>query len=204
MTLNCNIYGQGPSSELSAATYNNEMITTTANNVVWSNWQHNVGNYTSNQDFTDYNIHLQGISNGRMDTLLLVGGSAGGIFNDQTTNEIDTNNGMFNTLRDSNYHAGENTGNPVTNPIVDHEYIYNNGDDGISFVSYWTGPLLVTGALAQWNNLAFSSGHDYSRGITLPGGTNATFQNNLVQNQTNNAGIYLAQESPRAIRSCRQ
>jgi hypothetical protein len=195
MTLNCNVYGQGQSSEIYGATPTDEMITTTANNVVWSNWQHNVVSNNS-QDFTDYNIHLQGISNARMDTLMIVGGNAGGIFNDQTTSEIDTNNGMFNTLRDSNYHAGENTGNPVTNPIVDHEYIYNNGDDGISFVSYGTGSLLVTGALAQWNNLAFSSGHDYSRGITLPGGTNATFQNNLVQNQTNNAGIYIAQESP--------
>jgi hypothetical protein len=199
MTLNCNVYGQGPSSEIYSPTPTDEMITTTADNVVWSNWQHYAESDNS-QDFVDYNIHLQGISNGRMDTMMIVGGNAGGIFNDHTTNELDTNSGMFNTYRDSNYHAGENStpsGTGVTNPIVDHEYIYNNGDDGISFVSYGTGPLLVTGALAQWNNVAMSTCYiDCSRGITLPGGTNATFRNNLVQHQSSNAGIYIAQEAP--------
>ena len=199
MTLNCNIFGQGPSSEIYGPTPTDEMITTTADNVVWSNWQHNVASNNSN-DFVDFNLHLQGISNGRMDTLTIVGGNSGGIFNDHTTNELDTNNGIFNTYRDSNYHAGENStpsGNGVINPIVDHEYIYNNGDDGISFVSYGTGPLLVTGALAQWNNLPLSTGAiDLSRGITLPGGTNATFQHNWVHGQQTNAGIYIAQESP--------
>lgn len=199
MTLNCNIFGQGPTSELHGATPTNEMITTSADNVVWSNWQHNVASNNSN-DFVDFNLHLSGIHNGRMDTLTIVGGNSGGIFNDFTTNEVDTNNGIFNTFRDSNYHAGENStpsGTGVTNPVVDHEYIYNNGDDGISFVSYGTGPLLVTGALAQWNNLALSTGAiDLSRGITIPGGTNATFQNNLIQNQQTNAGVYVAQEAP--------
>jgi Fn3 associated len=200
MTLNCNVYGQGQSSEIYGPTDTDEMITTTADNVVFSNWQHNVASATSTGCFCNYNIHLDGISNGRMDTMMLVGGDAGGFFDDHTTNEINTNNGMFGTWRDSNYHAGENStpsGNGVTNPIVDHTYVYNNGDDGISFVSYGTGPLLVTGALAQWNNIALSTGKiDYSRGITLLGGTNATFQHNLVQNQATNAGIYVAQESP--------
>ena len=51
MTLNCNIYGQGPTSELYSPTYNNEQILVTTNNFVWSNFQHNAAHQDQSTDF---------------------------------------------------------------------------------------------------------------------------------------------------------
>jgi hypothetical protein len=189
LTLNCNIYGQGQSSELycpsSITGATNCEIVTTGSNEVWSNWSHVI--VSSARDSFNFNIHIVGGSNNRMDTLFLNGGNAGGFFNDTTSGEIDTNNGVINTLADANYHT---TGS--TNDTVDHTYVYNSGDDSDSNISYAGesgGP--VNGSLVQWNNLRFNA---YARGASISG-ENMTVQDNLIQN-ISGAGIYIAQEPP--------
>jgi Chitobiase/beta-hexosaminidase C-terminal domain len=188
--MNCNIYGQGQSSELycprsTTGGYNCE-IYSTGSNMIWSNWSHVV--VSSERDSSNFSIHLHGGSNNRMDTLFLNGGNAGGFSNDTTTNEIDTNNGVINTLADANYHT---TG--TTNSVVDHTFVYNSGDDSDSNVSY-AGEAggLVNGSLVQWNTLTNNA---FARGATVPGGENMTFQNNLVKN-IQGVGIFIAQENP--------
>jgi hypothetical protein len=189
-TLNCNIYGQGQTSELYCPSPKvgggNCTMYTTGSNEVWSNFAHVINSTT--RDATNPNVYFNGGSNNRTDTLLLKGGDAGGIFNEGTRNQIDTNNGIFNTGADSNYHT-----NGATNSVVDHTYVYASGDDSDSNVSYGGetgGP--VNGSLVQWNNL---SNNTFARGISALGGTNFTFQNNLVKDITG-AGFYIAQESP--------
>lgn len=184
MTLNCNIYGQGQSSELYAASATNSMITTTASNAVWSNFQSFI--VSTSRDSANFNLHILNGSNNRIDTVLVQGGNAGGIFNDGSSGEIDTNNGVFNTLADSNYHT-----DGATNSIVDHTYTYGIHDDDISHVAYTPGPVL-SGFLDQWNNVGNNSS---GRGITAPGGTNFTFQHNLIRSVPGAAGIYIANET---------
>jgi hypothetical protein len=188
--LNCSIYGQGQTSELYCPSPKvgggNCTLYTTGSNEVWSNFAHVINSTT--RDATNPNVYFNGGSNNRTDTLLLKGGDAGGIFNEGTKNQIDTNNGIFNTGADSNYHT-----NGAANSVVDHTYVYASGDDSDSNVSYGGeagGP--VNGSLVQWNNL---TNNTFARGISALGGENYTFQNNLVQN-IQGAGFYLAQENP--------
>jgi hypothetical protein len=195
--LNCNVYGQGPSSELYCPSPtvggHNCQLTATAGSPIWSNFAHRVN--SSTRDATNFNIHLYGsgsgggsVTNARMDTLMLVGGNAGGFFNDGTLGNILTNNGVFNTKADCNYES-----DGATNTVVDHSFIQNCGDDGISNVSYSGepgGP--VTGSLDQWNHV---QNEPSARGITVVGGNNTTIQNNLVENTSVASGIYVADES---------
>jgi hypothetical protein len=160
---------------------------TTGSNLVWSQFSHVINSVT--RDATNFNMHLVGGSNNRIDTVMYVGGDGGGIFQDGTKGDIDTNNGAFNTLADSNYHT-----DGATNSTTDHSYVYNAGDDSDSNVSYSGepgGP--VNGSLVQWNNISTNT---LGRGMTVPGGENMTFQDNLVQALTGAAGIYIAQETP--------
>jgi len=195
--LNCNIYGQGPSSELycpspTVGGYNCQ-LTATAPNLTWSNFSHQINSTT--RDAQNFNIHLYGpaglpagsAANERMDTLMLVGGNAGGFFNDGTTGNILTNNGVFNTKADCNYET-----DGATNTIVDHTFVQNCGDDGISNVSYANeSGGLVNGSLDQWNNI---QNEPSARGISVDGGENITIQNNLVQNTSVASGIYVSVE----------
>lgn len=189
LTLNCNIYGQGASSELYCPNPidngNNCVMYSTGSNEVWSNFSHQINTVGEVRDATNLNIYFDGGSNNRTDTLLLIGGS-GGIQNIGTTNDIDTNNGIFNTKADCNYHTGA-----TTNGTVDHTYVYNCGDDSVSNVSY-NGQPEVNGTLVQWNSLNNGS---TARGISSLGSTNETFQDNLIQN-IYASGIYIAQENP--------
>jgi hypothetical protein len=196
--LNCNVYGQGPSSELycpnpTVGGYNCQLTANVAN-LTWSNFSHRVNSTT--RDATNFNIHLYGPSalpagnagNERMDTLMLVGGNGGGFYNDGTTGNILTNNGVFNTKADCNYET-----DGATNTVVDHTFVQNCGDDGISNVSYngeSGGP--VNGSLDQWNNI---QNEPTARGISVAGGQNITIQNNLVQNTSVASGIYVAVEN---------
>ena len=197
LTLNCNVYGQGQSSELycPSATTNgtNCQLTANAGSPTWSNFAHVVN--SSARDASNFNVHLYGpsglpagsVTNARMDTLFLEGGNAGGFFNDGTTGDILTNNGVFNTKADCNYET-----DGATNTIVDHTFVQNCGDDGISNVSYAGesgGP--VNGSLDQWNNI---QNEPSARGISVAGGENITIQNNLVQNTSVASGIYVAVE----------
>ena len=192
MTLNCNIYGQGPTSELYCPNPTiggtNCEILTNGSNQVWSQWKHYV-NSPSGNDSTNWNLFINGGSNNRTDTLFLYGGNAGGIINQGTTNEIDTNNGIFFTKRDANYHAD----GTVLNSTVDHTYVYGSGDDSDSNVTY-SGTDYVDGSLVQWNTFTNNTCPDCARGMSVPGGRNMTFQDNLVQN-IYDAGMYIAQES---------
>jgi hypothetical protein len=197
LTLNCNVYGQGQSSELycPSPTTNgtNCQLTANAGSPTWSNFAHVVN--SSARDASNFNVHLYGpsglpagsVTNARMDTLFLEGGNAGGFFNDGTTGDILTNNGVFNTKADCNYET-----DGATNTIVDHTFVQNCGDDGISNVSYSGesgGP--VNGSLDQWNNI---QNEPSARGISVAGGENITIQNNLVQNTSVASGIYVAVE----------
>ena len=186
MTLNCNIYGQGPTSELYSPTYNNEQILVTTNNFVWSNFQHNAAHQDQSTDFVDFNLQVNGSNNGRIDTVMLVGGAAG-ILNTGDSNEIDTNNGIFDTGRDCNLHQG-----PTTNDIMDHNYVYNCGDDSNSNISY-TGGGTISGNLVQWNNFGYNACPDCSRGSSVVGATNMTVQNNYLTN-LQESGVIVTQE----------
>jgi hypothetical protein len=198
-TLNCNIYGQGQSSNLYCPNptrpvgqtgNSNCQLYSTANNAVWSNFQHSIA--ASSRDAQNFNIHIAGATGHRNDTLLLVHGNAGGIFNDGTINEIDTNNGVIGAYADSNYHSSYGSGDPL-NTVADHEYVYGSGDDSDSNVSYGNGDTtFVNGSLVQWSNL---NNNAFARGITALGGKNFTFQDNLIQN-IKGAGTYIAQENP--------
>jgi hypothetical protein len=185
-TLNCNIYGQGPSSELYCPSPivngGNCTMYTTGSNEVWSNFSHQMPFTT--RDTTNPNMYFNGGSNNRTDTLLLKGGNAGGIFQ-LGTNSIDTNNGIFNTGADSNYHP-----NGANNDITDHTYVYASGDDSDSNVQY-LGSGTVSNNLIQWNNL---SNNAYARGASVGGGSNMTFQNNLFNNLVG-VGMYISEEA---------
>jgi hypothetical protein len=180
LTLNCNVYGQGSSSELycPSPTTNgtNCQMYTTGSNLVWSNFSHQMPFTT--RDASNFNIQFQNGSNNTTDTLMLVGGNAGGIYNQSTTNQIDTNNAMFNTGADCNIH------NFTTNDVVDHTYVYNCGDDGISNFSY-TGDPPTAGTLVQWNAIW---NEPTARGIDAQG-NNITVKDNLVENNAQASGI---------------
>jgi hypothetical protein len=193
-TLNCNIYGQGQSSNLycpNPTTPNNQLgnsncqLYSTADNAVWSNFQHSIA--ASSRDAQNFNIRIVGAKNHRNDTLLLVHGNAGGFFSDGTNGEIDTNNGVIGAYADSNYHT-----DGATNSTTDHTYVYASGDDSDSNVSY-TGESggLVNGSLVQWNDLTTPT---RGRGMVAVGGENMTFQDNLISNMTY-AGVYISQEN---------
>jgi hypothetical protein len=196
LTLNCNVYGQGPSSELycPSPTTNgtNCQVTANSGSPNWSNFSTQMNSTT--RDATNFNIHLYGageggsVTNARMDTLFLVGGNGGGFFNDGTTGNILTNNGVFNTKADCNYET-----DGATNTVIDHTYVRNCGDDGISNDSYSgeTGGE-VNGSLDQWNNI---QSEPSARGIVVVGGENITIQDNLVQNTAVSSSIYLADET---------
>jgi hypothetical protein len=186
--LNCNIYGQGQSSEIycpsSTVGGNNCQMYSTGSNLVWSNFSH-VINWTT-RDATDFNLSRNAGSNNTIDTVLVVGGSAGGIQDNGDSNETNTNNGVFNTGADCNYHTGS-----TSNDITDHTYVYNCGDDSVSNVTY-NGQPSTSGTLVQWNSLNNGA---HARGISSLGSANETFQNNYISN-IYASGIYLAQENP--------
>jgi hypothetical protein len=194
--LNCNIYGQGVSSEIYCPSPttggNNCQMYSTGNNLVWSNFSHQMPFTT--RDASNFNLSRNAGSNTTIDTVLVVGGNAGGIQNNGDSNAINTNNGIFNTGADCNYHTGG-----ATNDITDHEYVYGCGDDSVSNVTYTAGSNdYTTGTLVQWNNLGNNACPACARGISVLGGTNMTFQDNLIQN-IKAAGIFIAQENPSAF-----
>lgn len=189
LNLNCNVYGQGPSSELYCPSPTvggtNCQLTANAGSPVWSNFSHQMPFTT--RDSSNFNVHLYGaneggsVTNARMDTLMLVGGNAGGFFNDGTTGDILTNNGIFNTGADCNYET-----DGAQNTVVDHSYVYNCGDDGISNISYageTNGP--VAGGLVQWNAIW---NEPTARGISITA-NNETIQDNFVENSTSASGL---------------
>jgi hypothetical protein len=185
-TLNCSIYGQGPSSELYCPNPivggGNCTMYTTGSNEVWSNFSHQMN--MPGRDVSNPNIYFNGGSNNRTDTLLLRGGNAGGIFQ-IGTNSIDTNNGIFDTGADSNYHP-----NGANNDITDHTYVYNSGDDSDSNIQY-VGTGTVTNNLVQWNNI---NHNNFARGASVGGGSNMTFQHNLFDTLTG-VGMYISEEN---------
>jgi hypothetical protein len=168
--LDCNIYGQGPSSEI----YCPNPVTNGVNcqmysfgsNQVWSNFSHQMPFTT--RDAAQFNISQAGGTNNLKDTLLLVGGNAGGFQNNSDTYGTTTNSGVFNTGADCNWHQA------TQNDIVDHTYIYNCGDDNISFASY-VGQTNTENMLAQWNAAWYPPTGRY-----LTSGSNVTYQDNLI------------------------
>jgi hypothetical protein len=185
--LNCNIYGQGQSSEIycpsPTTNGNNCQMYSTGNNSVWSNFSHQMPFTT--RDASNFNMGRNAGSNNMIDSVLLVGGNAGGIQNTNDSNEIDTNNGVLNTGADCNIH---DIG--TTNDVVDHTYVYNCGDDSISNFSY-TGQAPIVGTLMQWNAVWNGT---HARGIEAAG-NNITIQDNLVENFSLASGIMLTNEN---------
>ena len=178
--LNCSIYGQGFTSEIYCpnpiTNGNNCQMYSTGSNEVWSNFSHQMPFTT--RDASNFNMSHNAGSNNRIDTVMVVGGNAGGIQNNGDSNAINTNNGVFNTGADCNYHVA------TTGDVTDHTYVYNCGDDGISNVSY-SGQPTVTNILDQWNAIW---NEPSARGI-LVSSSNTTVQDNLIDNTSVASGI---------------
>ena len=145
------------------------------------------------RDATNFNIHVYGagvgkaVANMRLDTIMVVGGNAGGFFNDGTSGNILTNNGIFNTGADCNYET-----DGATNTIIDHEVVQNCGDDMTSNVSYVGEPGgQVGGSLVQWNTLQNSV---TSRGCQISS-INTTCQDNYIANLQQSSGVQISNEN---------
>lgn len=126
-------------------------------------------------------------TNCQVDHVLINGNFTGGIFSFGSSGCKFTNNTIENTYADciGNYYGS-------TNNLVDSNYIFNCGDDGISVVSYANESLNSGHTIT--NNVV--QGNSWGRNFTVVGGKNITFTNNLADGNTANlACLYFAAEN---------
>jgi hypothetical protein len=187
--LNCNIYGQGFTSEIycpsSIVGGNNCQMYSTGSNEVWSYFQHNI--VWTTRDASNFNLSHNAGSNNRIDTVLLIGADGGGMQNNGDSGGINTNNGVFHTGADCNYHLGG-----TFNDVTDHTYVYDCGDDSVSLNGY-SGSAATNNILVQWNTLNSSPAN--GDGVGIYGTTNATVKDNYIYN-SGSSGITIQQEPP--------
>jgi hypothetical protein len=181
------IYGAGSCSVLYAPAATNAMITMSGNNWILANFTHQI--VSTARDFSNFNVWISPGSDGwRIDSTILNGGNAGGIFDRGGTNGIITNNTVENTLAD-----GIHNTYGAANIIVANNSVLNTGDDGLANVSYTSDPAPVTNVLEQNNSV--NGVTPTGRGGSVIGGQNVTFQGNTIQNVACCSGIEFGEEN---------
>jgi hypothetical protein len=188
--LNCNIYGQGFTSEIYSSPCtvhgSNCQMYSTGDNSVWSNFQHNAP--LNARDASNFNLARNGGTNNMIEGVLVIGGNGAGIANFDSY-AINTNNGVFNTGADCNLHETN-----TQFDIVDHTYVSGCGDDDISSFGYsgdTTPGTNVQGTLAQWNTLI----NGVTSRCVLESGFNETTQDNYCANNSEASGLLVATEN---------
>lgn len=132
-------------------------------------------------------ITLFGASNFVIDSVIIDGSAAAGIQTAQGTHHGRiTNNTISDTMADSIHMTDK--ANFIT---VENNTILNTGDDGIAVVSYFYDGGLSHDITAR-NNIV--RGVRWGRGMTVVGGANVLYENNLIENNPVAACVYLSQE----------
>jgi hypothetical protein len=119
--------------------------------------------------------------------VLINGGSCTGIWTQGGSNGTIQNNTVAKTLADSITHT-----NGANNILVQNNLVINSGDDGISNNSYTTDGNTVNHITVNQNAIMRNAN---GRGLEVSGGTNITFTNNYVDNQTGKADLILTSET---------
>ncbi|WBY00790.1 glycosyl hydrolase family 28-related protein [Ramlibacter tataouinensis] len=99
-----------------------------------------------------------------------------------------TNNTIRNSLSDSIHLTDGASDITVENNVID-----GSGDDGIAVVSYQGDGTPVSNVTAR-NNIV--RGNKWGRNMSVLGGRNILYENNLLQNNSQWACLYFAQETP--------
>jgi hypothetical protein len=98
-----------------------------------------------------------------------------------------TNNHISNSLADSIHMTDGANGMTVTGNVIE-----NSGDDGIAVVSYGYDGNYVSNVTAR-NNIV--RGNRWGRNMSIVGGKNVVYENNLLENNPQYACMYVAQEA---------
>lgn len=183
------LVGQGPTSILRGLDWTNRCIRMMGNTPVVKNlalFTNGVGTRQAPWEYTG--IHIQGASNFSISNVYIKHNGAAGIQTSHSagpgTIEQSTLSG---TLADSIHLTDE--AHDIT---VSLNKIRKSGDDGIACVSYGYDNGNVKNVTANYNWIEGNLG---GRCMTVVGGgPNIRYHNNLMQNNLNWAGIYIAQE----------
>jgi polygalacturonase len=123
-----------------------------------------------------------------IDRVTIEGSPAAGIQTAQKpTRGRITNNVIRNTLSDS-IHMTDG----ASQILVEGNLIENSGDDGIAVVSYRYDGTRVNNVTVR-NNVVRNNKH--GRNLSVVGGSQVVYENNLVQGNPSYACLYIAQES---------
>jgi len=133
-------------------------------------------------------ITIFGATDFVIDHVTIEGSPAAGIQTAQApTRGRITNNTVRNTLADSIHMTGG-----ASQILVENNLIEYSGDDGIAVVSYKSDGARVNNITAR-NNVVRNN--KWGRNMSVVGGSQVLYENNLLQNNTQWACLYLAQES---------
>nr|WP_294514448.1 glycosyl hydrolase family 28-related protein [uncultured Rhodopila sp.] len=141
---------------------------------------------SSHRDARNFAVFVDGADHFLIDSVRIIGGNGGGIFDFGGSDGKIVHNRIENTLADAihNTHGAHDV-------IVAENTVRHAGDDMIAVVSYLGQPLSHD-ILIKGNDLA---DQEYGRGISVVGGMNITIQDNTIVNTECCAGIYIASEA---------
>ena len=134
---------------------------------------------------TSTKLHTKNADNVRIRNVVIDGANSAGMLFNNMTNFVIENCVVRNTKAD-----GIHITNGCKNGIVQNNFAYNVGDDGIACVSYLEKGSQVENVVIL-NNIVDTTN---ARGISNIGSKNITIKNNNI-NGTNSAGIIVAHES---------
>lgn len=133
-------------------------------------------------------ITIFGATNFVIDSVTIDGAPAASIQTAQNASHgTITNNHISNSLADSIHMTDGANYMTVNNNVIE-----NSGDDGIAVVSYGYDANYVNNITAR-NNIVRNN--RWGRNMSVVGGKNVLYENNLLQNNPNYACVYIAQES---------
>lgn len=181
------VFGIGPQSILQATSASTSAVVMTGTSPSLSNLVILGTGSSRNTGPNQADVYVNGATGFTVTNVLANGGSAPGIWNVGGSNGTVTNNTVENTLADSI------TNTNGANQILDqNNMVYNSGDDGISNNSYTTDGNTVNNVTVNANAIMRNS---FARGLEVSGGSNISFTNNYVDNESGYACMAILSET---------
>lgn len=180
--------GVGPSSILRALDWTNRAVWLKGSSASIKNCALFTNGVVNRQAAWEYvGIVAIGTSNFTIHNCYIKHNGAAGIqIENSASSGTITNNTLSGTLADSIHITNE-----AHNLTVNFNKIRKSGDDGIACVSYSADGGKVRNVEASYNWIKGNLG---GRGMSVVGGQDINYHNNLIESNTVAAGIYIAQE----------
>lgn len=188
LTMNgITVSGVGPQSILKATNATNSAVKLTGTAPSLSNVVLLGTGSTRNTGPNQSEVWVSGATGYLVNNVLINGGSCTGIWDQGGSTGTESNNTVENTLADSI--TNTNGANQI---LIQNNLVIHSGDDGISNNSYTTDGNTVNHITVDQNAIMRNAN---ARGLEVSGGSNISFTNNYVDNQTGKADLILTSET---------